>query len=52
MYLFDTDVIIAFLRGTVDSDIRRKIATVPANRQYISTVSVSELVIGLTRDLL
>lgn len=50
MYLFDTDVIIALLRGTVDSDIRRKIATVPANRQYISSVSVSELVYGAWRS--
>jgi len=50
MYLFDTDVIVELLRGTSDSGLRQKIAKVSASDQYISTISVAELVYGAWRS--
>lgn len=46
MYLFDTDTVIALMRGAPGSRLARKIAEIPFHRQFLSSISLSELVYG------
>ncbi len=46
MYLFDTDTVVALLRSDRKAKLVQRIAAVPFHRQFISSVSLSELVYG------
>ncbi len=50
MYLFDTDIVIAFLRKSRTSNVIKSFEDVPPYQQHLSTVSVSELVYGACRS--
>jgi tRNA(fMet)-specific endonuclease VapC len=46
-YLFDTDVVAALLRRAPDTALVRRVATVPARAQFISAITLGELLSGL-----
>ncbi|MGH2351510.1 MAG: PIN domain-containing protein [Chloroflexota bacterium] len=48
-YLFDTDIISATLRRQPDLRVIRRLATVPAQDQFTSAITVGELVFGAIR---
>ncbi|TAK21897.1 MAG: type II toxin-antitoxin system VapC family toxin [Chloroflexota bacterium] len=48
-YLFDTDMLSAVLRRTPDLAVLRRVATVPPDEQYMSAVSLGELLYGARR---
>jgi tRNA(fMet)-specific endonuclease VapC len=46
MYLFDTDTLIGLMRGGSGSPLARRIGDIPFRQQFISSISLSELVYG------
>lgn len=46
MYLFDTDTVIALMRERVDGPLARRIGSIPFHQQFLSSVTLSELVYG------
>ena len=50
MFLFDTDVITNVLKKRPSEYLLKRLAVVPKNRQYISTVTVSEIVYGAVKS--
>ncbi|MCF7848089.1 MAG: PIN domain-containing protein [Kiritimatiellales bacterium] len=50
MYLFDTDIIVSLLRYGSESEVFDRISNIPAHEQYLSAISVSELVYGAWRS--
>ncbi len=50
MYLFDTDVIIRLLRPRVRRDLRRRFEEIPPEQQFISSITIAELVYGARKS--
>jgi len=50
MFLFDTDVITNILKKRPSSRLLEKLVNVPRNEQFISTVTVSEIVYGAAKS--
>jgi tRNA(fMet)-specific endonuclease VapC len=50
MFLFDTDVIITLLRPQVSPDLQQRFAEVPRECQFISSISIAELVYGARKS--
>ena len=50
MYLFDTDVLSSVIRRSPDPGLIARLAAVPADRQFTSSISVGELVYGAHRS--
>lgn len=48
-YLFDTDALSAVLRPRPDLGVARRLATVSANEQYTSAITLAELLFGALR---
>jgi tRNA(fMet)-specific endonuclease VapC len=48
-YLFDTDTISAVLRPRPDLTVARRLATVPADAQFTSAITLGELLFGAVR---
>ena len=46
MYLFDTDVLSGLLRRTPSTDLISKLAAVPVERQFTSSINLGELFYG------
>ena len=46
MFLFDTDVITNILKKKPSQALLGKLSNLPKNQQYISTITVSEIVYG------
>ena len=46
MFLFDTDVITNILKKAPSQALLGKLSSLPKNQQYISTITVSEIVYG------
>jgi len=46
MYLFDTDTVIALMRDGSESPLSRRIGNIPFHQQFISSITLSELVYG------
>jgi len=49
VYLFDTDTISAVLRPRPDLAVARRLATVPADQQFTSAITLGELLFGAFR---
>jgi len=49
-YLLDTDTLSATLRGNPDVRVVRRLATVAAEEQFMSAISLGELVFGVRRN--
>ena len=50
MYLFDTDVITNVLKKRPSRKLLERLARVPAHEQYISTITISEIVYGASKS--
>ena len=50
MYLFDTDVITNILKKKPSAALIRRLSEVPRKDQYISTITVSEIVYGAMKS--
>ena len=46
MYLFDTDTVIDLMRGGNGSPLARRIGNTPFHQQFLSSISLSELIYG------
>lgn len=50
MFLFDTDVITNILKKSPSGILLKKLAGLPRTKQYISTITVSEIVYGAVKS--
>ena len=50
MFLFDTDIITNVLKKKPSSRLLRHLADVPINEQFISTITISEIVYGAAKS--
>ena len=46
MYLFDTDVLTTLLKPRPPAKLLKRLADVPASKQFTSTITISEIVYG------
>ena len=51
MFLFDTDTITNIVKPTPSRRLLRQIDQLTANQQYISTITISEIVYGAEKSL-
>lgn len=49
MFLFDTDVLSYIIRKDPPSDLLSKLANIPSNEQFTTTITVGEMVYGACR---
>ena len=50
MFLFDTDVITNILKKQPSKKLQKKLRTIPKQEQYISTITISEIVYGAMKS--
>ncbi len=50
MFLFDTDIITNILKKCPSETLLNRLADVPKNKQYISTITISEIVYGAVKS--
>lgn len=50
MYLFDTDIITNIFKKKPDSVLLARLAATPRDQQYLSTVTISEIVYGACKS--
>lgn len=46
MYLFDTDTVIALMKAESESTLAQRIGSIPFHQQFLSSISLSELIYG------
>lgn len=51
MFLFDTDVITNILKKSPSENLLKRLSEVPMYEQYISTITISEIVYGAVKSI-
>lgn len=50
MFLFDTDIITNLFKKKPSKNLLKRLAAVPRNQQFISTITISEIVYGAVKS--
>jgi len=51
MFLFDTDVITNILKKNPSKILLERLSVIPRQKQYISTITISEIVYGAVKSI-